>query len=276
MDLILPVNMNSYKTGDKSESAWNTQDMRNRLAKTEIKQLFPVCYYSVAETKNHTFLLYSFFHSDDTTHPNDMEGCMIILENNENGHTLLGMITIAHFKIPKYSYQNRLYSHSGDRLDELLVEEEKDELHPLVEQESGKHGMYGIGKNTPVELKIWRKLKIVIGRYEDKIVYYPGVAKNYDLTYLKKFKSTPHYPSFYYDLVNIHDNNDGLYHRKSTGANSTFESNGKFHGNAANPPWLWIDDGIKIWEKPSELAAKWFLTKSKPFEENYVKRMEDP
>jgi len=209
MDLLVPVNMDSYESGNNSEDAWDTKNIQEKLKKTSIENLTPVVYYSFAETKNHMYLLYSFYHADDTIHPNDMEGCLIILEKPEK---LLGMMTVAHNKIPKYAYQNNLAQKNGENIKKLLVEYEEDEIHPLVEQESGKHGMYGLGISSSTEIKVWRTLKIVFGQYQDKIVYFPGgKAKPYDIEQLKQYVGTPHYPTFYYDLVYIHDNKEDLF-----------------------------------------------------------------
>jgi len=121
-------------------------------------------------------------------------------------------MTVAHNKIPKYAYQNNLAQKNGENIKKLLVEYEEDEIHPLVEQESGKHGMYGLGISSSTEIKVWRTLKIVFGQYQDKIVYFPGgKAKPYDIEQLKQYVGTPHYPTFYYDLVYIHDNKEDLF-----------------------------------------------------------------
>ena len=271
MDLLVPVNMDSYRSGNNSEKSWDSKNIREKLKKTSIENLVPVVYYSFAETENHMYLLYSFYHADDTTHPNDMEGCLIILEKPEK---LLGMLTIAHHKIPKYVYQNTLSQKNGDAMKKLLVEYEEDEIHPLVEQESGKHGMYGLGKDMSKEIKIWRTLKIVFGQYQDKIVFFPGKnAKKYDISQLRQYVGTPHYPTFYYDLVYIHDKSNGLIHRRDTAPNSTFQENGKFHHDAANPPWLWKHENLSIWENPAEVADTIFSTKGKSFDSKYVSGM---
>jgi len=274
MDLIVPINMDCYGKKKNTEECWNTKNARERLKNTDIQMLTPVSYYSIAQTQNHTYILYSFYHADDTTHPNDMEGCLVILERGDM-HKLLGMITVAHHKTPAYSYEKRLTLEDGSKAERLLVEEEEDRQHPLIQQESGKHGMYALGKDTPPEIKIWRTLKIVFGQYQDKIVYYPGMATQYDYEYLKQYRGTPHYPTFYYDLIYIHDANDGLYQRKKSQPNSTFESNGQFHGGAANPPWLWKKDDISLWDSPAKLASSIFRTKSKQFDTKYEIRMQD-
>ncbi len=274
MDIIVRVKMDCYQSRKDTEKCWKTKNMKASLEETKIEDLTPIAYYSVAQTQNHLYLLYSFFHAYDTPHPNDMEGCLVILERNETGNELLGMITTAHHKTPAYSYDNRLRLKDGCPAEKLLVEEEGDELHPLIQQESGKHGMYALGEDTPTEIKIWRTFKIVFGQYQDKMVYYYGVAKKYDPVYLKRYKNTPHYPSFYYDLVYIHDKKDGLYHRKKTQPNSTFDSDGKFYGGAANPPWLWEGNGISLWDNPAGLADSIFKSDRKPFDVEYEVRMD--
>jgi len=290
-DLLVPVNMEYYKCNEKDkEKSYDTRKMRNRLKTLSIESLTPAAYYSFAATRNHFYLLYSFYHADDTTHPNDMEGCLIILEQNGEQQKLLGMVTIAHGKRPKYSYDNNLFLNDGKRskVDPMFVETENQHKHPIIQQESGKHGLYGLGFPW-ILTKIWRWFKNIFGLKSDIIVYFPyKSAQPYSIDDLIRFKNTTHYATFYYDLIDILDeDHDGLIHRRVSGnkENSTFLKNGKFHGGAANPPWLWEYDGIMLWDDPALLAEKWFVPYDggKPFRDdqsppsgplNYERRMQ--
>jgi len=211
-DLIVPVNLEYYKCNEKDkEKSYDTRDMKERLKCVKIDALTPAAYYSFAATKNHFYLLYSFYHADDTFlfyfgHPNDMEGCLVILEKPEKGQLkpkLLGMITIAHGMRPKYSFDDNLLLNDGKQseVDPMFVEEEGENKHPIIQQESGKHGLYGLGYPW-VLTQIWRWFKNIFGFKSNIIVYFPyKPAKPYCITDLKRFKGTTHYATFYYDLI---------------------------------------------------------------------------
>jgi hypothetical protein len=62
-------------------------------------------------TDTHYFLLYCFYHADDLTHENDLEGCLVIVESKTK--KLLGMITVAHFDFYSYAVENRLQGRNG-------------------------------------------------------------------------------------------------------------------------------------------------------------------
>jgi len=270
-DLIVPVNLEYYKsTESDKEKSYDTRNMRERLSNVEINKLLPAAYYSFAATKNHFYLLYSFYHADDTGHPNDMEGCLVILERNDDEQRLLGMVTIAHGKRPKYSFDDNLVHNDGNqsKVDPMFIETEDQHKHPLIQQESGKHGLYGLGYPW-ILTKIWRWFKNIFGLKSDIIVFFPyRPAKPYSIDDLIRFKNTTHYATFYYDLIDILKD-DGLFHRRvgKGNENYTFMKNEKFHGNVANPPWLWEYDGVKLWDDPALLADTWFIpTKNaKPF-----------
>ncbi len=106
-DLVVPVYLQYYKSnnGVDLESRWDTQNIRERLRGVEIEQLVPVVYYAVAETESHYYILYSFYHADDDTHPSDMEGCLVLLEKLEMSELLLGIITVAHYDLWRYPYK---------------------------------------------------------------------------------------------------------------------------------------------------------------------------
>ncbi|QLH11239.1 hypothetical protein [Nitrosarchaeum sp. AC2] len=282
-DLLCAVNLDCYPNST-SEECWNTENIRERLRKTLIENLTPVCYYAVSETDSHYFILYSFYHADDDTHPNDMEGCMIILEKIENGELLLGMITIAHLDFWKYSYDNNLLKSSGEQFspDEYLeTDDDVDGEHPLIQQEEGKHGLYALGTHINIGTKIVRWFLAVLNKSPDVIVYYPGKkATMYSAKRLKKGKKTPYDPSFYYELVDIFDSEQGLWERWKKRPNNTFDKDGKLHGGSANPPWLWkpglshsSDDALgMLWTNPASLVKDLFRPGigRKEFSQRYI------
>lgn len=100
-DLLCPVNFECYSAARPERQAdpglcWNTRLVRRRLREADLASLTASAYYSVAITETHYFLLYAYYHADDDTHPNDLEGCLLILERNDDRPLLLGMITVAH------------------------------------------------------------------------------------------------------------------------------------------------------------------------------------
>lgn len=137
-DLICKVNF---------DDDWNTSNNRENSKKISknpdnfLNSMMPVVYYSISETTNHYFLLYSFYHADDQKHENDLEGCLLIVEkgNESKDDRLMGAITIAHLFFHKYSYKNRLESKIGLIKDMSAEYEEKDVIRPLIEQEKGGH-----------------------------------------------------------------------------------------------------------------------------------------
>jgi len=299
------------KYKDKEEE-WDTREIKDRLRKTEIKNMVPVVYYSIAVTNNYFFILYSFYHANDEKHPNDLEGCLVIVERdkkNDENNRLVGMMTVAHLYFPRYVYQNRLkfdkktffdiISSDKDadkkrikqikkRLDILGIQgvmeadEENESTRALTQQETQGHGLYALGENIVFPFNLIRKIKTLFGKL-DFIVYYPGEhAKPYDVYDLVRYKGMPHYSSLYYELVDIHDK-QGLCHRitDDINGNSTFNENGKFHGDSASPPWLWVEkkDGkeLTLWNEPAELADLYFEPRNpnNPFIDNegYKKTM---
>ena len=78
---------------------WDTSN--NRIHLSEDYNLIPVVYYATAETETHYYVMYCFYHADDATYENDLEGCLLIIEKEDR---LLGMISIAHFDF--FSFTN--------------------------------------------------------------------------------------------------------------------------------------------------------------------------
>ena len=112
-DLLCPVNFGCYdvnKNESKSNNTrcWDTGIVRERLRKADFEDLIPSAYYSVAVTDTHYYILYAYYHADDNDHPNDLEGCLLILERDEPRPILLGMITVAHYDFVPFIYKNRM------------------------------------------------------------------------------------------------------------------------------------------------------------------------
>ena len=104
------------------------------------------------------------------------------------------MVTIAHGKRPKYSFNNNLFLNNGkqSKVDPMFIETEDHDKHPLIQQESGKHGLYGLGYPW-VLTKIWRWFKNIFGLKSDIIVFFPyHSAKPYTIGDLIRFKNTTH------------------------------------------------------------------------------------
>lgn len=291
-DLLCPVNFECYSASPGKEECWNTHVARRRLGRADFAALTPAAYYSTAITDTHYFLLYAYYHADDDTHPSDLEGCMVILEKGDAGPLLLGMITVAHQDFVPYVYANRMRVRSRpawQRHFEMEVEEEVEGDHPLIQQAQGKHGLYALTPYIGWMEKLTRRLREIIGMPEDVIVYFPGeLANTHSRDRLYRGKGTPHNPTFFYELIDMLDPEDGLYDRyidaKNNGGNETFRENGSFHNDEtvgnANGPWLWKPGfmiggpvGGDMWEDPAGLAAGIFETTGRPFGTNYIKRM---
>jgi hypothetical protein len=155
------------------ESCWDTKNIRERLRKIDLEFLLPVVYYSVAETETHYFILYAFYHADDDTHPNDLEGCLLILEKMDLNEVLLGMITVAHHDFWLYSYENSIKEASGKEFPEgynLEVDVSIDFIRPLIQQEVGKHGLNALGTKINRFTKILNRLRFLLSIYPDVVV----------------------------------------------------------------------------------------------------------
>lgn len=288
---------------------WDTSNNRQMARKIDsgeedkkmIERMVPVCYYSVAENTSHLFILYSFYHAYDERHENDLEGCMLIIEKGTAKNELLGMLTIAHLQFRKYSYKNRLLDSNGNELYKLRVEEEEDdEIHPLVEQEHGGHGLYALGGGK-FYAKFRRWLRYVINRPPDIVVYFPVYAKNPEdintviqavapnRSRIGDMGGTPNYATYYYKLVDMLDPAEGLWHQRDNP--ETFHK-GAFNSSKrpgeAHAPWKWDDkfdnfgEGL-IWTDPAKLVAGLFKLNDKDKDRepwsidkrDIIKQMED-
>jgi len=243
-DLLCQVD---FALSDKDPDRWNTKEVKRRLENAIFVDLIPTVYYSIAETEQHFFILYSFYHAYDRDHPNDMEGCLIILAKKGNEECLLGMITIAHYDFWYYTYKKNLTVKKGITTSgQVEIDEEFDgQGHPLIQQEDRKHGLYALGTHIAWFTKLWWWILRIFNKSPDIVVYYPPITKasQYSFENLIKGKKSPYNPSFYYALVDILDKENGLWERWNNKeqriADCTFDEFGKFYGGAANPPWLW-------------------------------------
>jgi len=289
-DLLVPITLNFYsQKKDDVELSWDTRSIRERLRKVDIEFLLPVVYYSVAETETHYFILYAFYHADDDTHPNDMEGCLLILEKMDLNELLLGMITVAHQDFWLYPYENSIKQASGKEFPvdyNLEVDMTIDFIRPLIQQEVGKHGLNALGTKINHFTKFLNWLRSLLSIYPDVIVYSPGdKPKYYDIKSIFKGRGTAYSPTFQYELVDILDTEEGFLSRWNERPNSTFQENGKFHGGAANPPWLWREMKLsfyqenvigEIWSDPARLVNRLFKPgkNRKDFSTVYIRKMD--
>lgn len=293
LDLLCAVNFGCYGASYSRQDCWNTRMARKRLREADFPGLTPVAYYSIAITETHYFLLYAFYHADTETHPNDLNGCMVILEKTDTKPLLLGMITIGAQDFMPYTFGSRLIVKSRpawQRHFGMDVEETLGGDHPLTQQGRGHHAMYGLDPDNRVATG-FKAMKALWSKREDIIMYRPAtIASTYTRSGLYKAKNWLYRPTFNYELVDILDPKNGLYNRyleaKNNGGNETFREDGSFHndetvGNATGP-WLW-KQGVMVggevtgdmWEDPATLAASIFETTSKPFSTKYLKKMMD-
>lgn len=285
-DLLCQVNFESTS----KHSIWDTAKVDERLENTDIEKLIPTAYYSVAETVNHYFILYAYYHALDASHINDMEGCLIILEkqDNEDKQLLLGMITIAHYDFWYYVYEKRLAVKNGiSTSGPMEIDEEFDYGHPLIQQEDRKHGLYALGTHIEWFTKLWRWFLAIINCPPDIIVYYPNTTPSeYSLKSLTKGKKTPYDPAFYYKLIDILDKENGLWEKRLNSTSEPFGPDGRFGGGAANPPWQW-KPGFNpnepkkptieiIWQDPQKLVSDSFEKRDggKDLDSEYIRYMD--
>jgi hypothetical protein len=255
---------------------WNTSNNRANIGKYD---LIPVVYYAIAETDTHYFLLYCFYHADDLTHENDLEGCLVIVESKTK--KLLGMITVAHFDFYSYAVENRLQGRN-DLDGKLYFDTIDGNEHPLVCQEMNKHGCYA-WKGTP-RWMFWnrcfewrcrrcRPWWMFWGRKDSDncfgIRYCPvKEAIMPDEKDIRSFKET----SYGYVLVDILGP-EGFYSRRDPELHpETFKAWGVFDSTtpgSANAPWIWDDLDIwsdsednfeagTIFKNPAVIVSKYF------------------
>lgn len=279
---------------------WNTSNNRRNLY-TNVYDLIPVVYYSIAETLTHYFILYCFYHADDLTHENDLEGCLVIADKERS--LLLGMVTIAHFDFYSYVYENRMKAGSKRITGKLHTERLSDGFeHAMVTQEVNKHGCYG-WKGVPFWMRLmpwWWPLWTKCDSHRDMhrsssqfwsrkrrdsvkhckgIKYYPSSrAFMPDIKKINSFVDT----QYSYVLIDILGP-DGFWDKRDNP--DTFDENYESHGvfnsstpGSANAPWVW-DDSIwnnlppagTIFRDPVSIASKYFDSN---FSKVYIKKMD--
>jgi len=295
MDLLCPVNFpSSYKKkGSDKDVSWDTGLVRKRLEATTFEELVPTVYYSVAITETHYYILYAFYHADDETHPNDLEGCLVMVQRGEKPK-LYGIVTVAHHdfipyvvkgeKKPKLApvWQNKF---------ELVYETEEHGANVVVKQTKGKHPLYSVGRNVGFIELIRRRKNEILGTPDDVIMYIAGeTPTKYTKERLHQGKGSVYVPTITYKLVDIVEPENGLYAKlldaQKNNGNDTFTKEGKFHKDPnamgqANGPWLWAPDKIwfgkglagQIWHDPAKVAMKLFDLDGMNFSTFYEKKM---
>lgn len=123
---------------------WDTSNNRRHLYDYNY-ELIPAVYYSIAETGTHSYIMYCFYHADDATHENDLEGCLLIIEKEDK---LLGMISIAHFDFYSFVVDNRVQAGNETIDGDLYTEISNGEDHPMTKQEVNKHPFFAWGSTS--------------------------------------------------------------------------------------------------------------------------------
>ncbi len=256
------------------DSDWNTANNRAHIYEYE---LIPVVYYATAETRTHYYILYSFYHADDFTHENDLEGCLLIVEKEDN---LLGMISIAHYDFFSFAFDNRLQQGKQTLDGNLFVEKFDGKDHLMTKQEANKHALTAWGYTSwflPWERDSLRR--IGIRYYPDKI------PSQQDEFKVDSFYNT----SFPYVLVDL-IGPEGLWDKRDEKLNpATFSSFGTFNSTtreSAHAPWVW-DDKLWPWDDmagdlptgtifydPAKIACMYF-SGFNDFGTTYIKRMNE-
>lgn len=103
---------------------WDTSNNRKNIVQYS---LIPVVYYGIAETGTHYYILYSYYHADDLTHENDLEGFLLVVEKKED--RVITMICLAHFDFRSYIVGNRI------KRGEENVDGNNGEEHPVTKQD---------------------------------------------------------------------------------------------------------------------------------------------
>lgn len=245
---------------------WDTSNNRDHI---DDYDLIPVVYYGTAETGTHYYIVYCFYHADDATHENDLEGCLLIIQKEEE--KLLGMISIAHFDFFSYVVDNRLQPGHESLDGELLIEDFDGQDHPMTKQEIDKHPFYAWG--TMPWWAPWHRDSIDrIG-----IRYYPAdQAFPQNEFKIDSFNKTG-YPYILVDMLN----SEGFWDKRDPKLNPmTFKSWGTFNSStigSAHAPWVWddMDDNLTtgtIFFNPDIIAYRYFSGFG-DFDSNYTKRM---
>ena len=243
---------------------WNTKNNRKNLKKFD---LIPVVYYGVAETKTHYFILYCFYHADDLTHENDLEGCLVIVERRSQ--QIQAMITVAHMDFWSFVAKKRLKKGKETVDGKLSLEKFNGTWHPMTKQEMDKHGLYAWKTK---DLWGWNLGKDSINHTGVK--YVPGnSAKNIDKKSISSFKNTIRN----YVLIDILDN-EGFWNKRND--ETLFKKWGVFNsskGGSAHAPWVWKDHNDELsagllFYDPAAIVERYF-SEFRKFDRNYVRTM---
>lgn len=246
---------------------WITSNNRKNIVDFD---LIPVAYYATAETGTHYYILYCYYHADDLTHENDLEGCLLIVSKEDE--ELLAMITVAHWNFYSYVLEGRLKAGRESIDGKLYVEKYDGKEHPMIRQERNKHGLYA-WRGAPW----WMFWEPRDSKRSTGIRYVPSdEASMADIDNIGSFKDT----ECGYVLIDILDENQGFWGRRDDPL--TFMSWGIFNSStrgSANAPWVWddFDDSLKvgtIFLDPATIAQKYF-SGFDDFDDTYKKRMEE-
>ena len=271
---------------------WDSSDNKKNLYRTDISSIKPVAYYSIAETTTHYLILYCFYHADDSTHENDLEGCLVIVKKEEPNDILQGIVTVAHSDFWPFSVKGRLeivesqldrYLDSRKSSKYVMVEDYRDNEHPAIKSEPKKHGLYAWCSDVPDKLaKTFGGLPNVDTLDNIGIRYVPG--SNHDPIFedsINSFSKTTRE----YALIDMLGE-DGFWIRrydkklfKTWGVfnKSLFARIFLFLGGNANAPWKWDDQndafypGAMIYD-PAGLVQNYFHGFDN-FETGYLKTM---
>ena len=252
---------------------WDTSNNRKNLS--EDYDLIPVVYYATAETRTHYYIMYCFYHADDATHENDLEGCLLIVDKEDR---LLGMISVAHFDFFSFVVDNRLQKGTETIDGELHTEIFEGKEHPMTKQHIDKHPLFAWG-NTSWMLPWTHDSKDRLG-----IRYYPAeqayVQDEFEVDSLNK----TYFPYVLVDLLGP----SGFWDKRDPKLNnSTFRSWGTFNSStpgSAHAPWIW-SDSIWPWDEinddlpsgtiffdPARIASRYFSGFT-DFDRIYIKSM---
>jgi hypothetical protein len=238
-DLICAINYD----GD-----WNTSNNRDNI---DTYSLIPVVYYKITETTTHYYLLYCFYHADDLTHENDLEGCLVVVSKRDD--SIVGIISLAHFLFFSYPVQDRVNEAKQEVNGILHLEKLNGTTHPMVRMEKNKHGCCA-WRGAPWWMPPSDTLNSVGIRY---IPSYTTEAP--DEGKIGKFRET----TFGYVLIDILGENGFWKRRKNR---ETFSSWGTFNAStssSANAPWVWDDlggntDRGMIYHDPAAFTRQYF------------------
>ncbi|MCI0559728.1 MAG: hypothetical protein MN733_14660 [Nitrososphaera sp.] len=243
---------------------WDTSNNRRNIRK---HPLIPVVYYGIAETRTHYYMLYCFYHADDATHENDLEGALLIVEKPDRA---LGLVALAHLDFRSYAVDRRLIDGHETVDGRLYFDNDAGPGRPMTRQDPNKHGCYS-WRGAPWWM-FWepKDSTSLMG-----ITYVPSnEAFSPRIDEIRSFRETKH-GYVLLDLAGPH----GFWKERRNPL--TYRSNGSFNSSTmgtANPPWIWrdINDHLgygAMFYRPAELAQWYFSGFSDDFSYEYTKRM---